>query len=115
MSRTVEGRRVDSVEEIERPGDYAVKYAEDGGISSVWFSMPGFPHPLWNRINGPAWMPGETATRWDVTEDSDGKVTVSPSILSEWTWGPEKARRRFHGYLKGGVWELLDDCVGAEL
>jgi hypothetical protein len=42
----------------------------------------------------------------DVTEHEDGTITVSPSILVETGDG-----RRWHGYLRKGVWEALDDCV----
>lgn len=112
MPHHVEGRRVEGYEAIERGGDYYVKYAEDGRITAVVFAMPGFTErggaPLWNRINGPA---AEAETRWEVTEDAEGKVTVSPSILSWWTYAGED--QRFHCFLKGGVWEMLDDCVGA--
>ena len=110
MPRQVEGRRVENVEAIKQGGDYSVKYAEDGRIEAVWFAMPGFGSPRWKRINGPA---SSEKTRWEVTEDDDGKITVSPSILSEWKWGEDREQRRFHAFLKAGVWEVLDDTVGA--
>lgn len=112
MPRHVQGRRVESVEDIERSGDYAVKFAVDGRVEALWFAMPGFSELMWNRIPGPAAI--EANQRWDITVDGDGPATVSPSILSEWTWGEGREHRRFHGYLKAGVWEVLDDTVGAQ-
>lgn len=110
MPRHVQGRRVDTVKDIERGGDYAVKVNDAGVIEALWFAMPGFPEQLWNRIGGPG---SKDTKRWYIVEDADGKVTVDPSILTWWTWGTEKAARRFHAYLKQGVWEILDDTVGA--
>ena len=115
MPRHVDGRRVEGYDGIEQPGDFFVKYGEDRAIIAIVFAMPGFRDdsgaPMWNRINGPA----STADgpKWEVTEDADGKITVSPSLLTEWTWGEAREPRRFHGYLKAGVWEVLDDTVGA--
>lgn len=114
MARHVEGRRVEGYDGIERGGDYFVKYGEDRAIVAVIFAMPGFDDdggaPMWNRINGPAGA--ADGPRWEVTEDAEGRVTCAPSILSEWTWGEDREPRRFHVYLKAGVWEVLDDTVG---
>lgn len=41
----------------------------------------------------------------EVTEHADGTITVSPSILV--TGGG----RRYHGYLRAGVWETLPDST----
>lgn len=109
MPRHVEGRKVESVEAVEQPGDYFVKRVA-AGIEALWFAMPGFAQPVWNRIPGPAASDG---TRWEITEDAEGRVTVSPSILSWWT--EAGAKRRFHAFLKEGIWEVLDDTVGSDL
>lgn len=113
MSRLVDGRRVGGYDGIELGGDYFVKHDADGGVIAVVFAMPGFDDrdgaPMWNRINGPAGS--ADGPRWEVTEDAEGKVTVSPSIKSEWTHGEAREPRLFHAYLKAGVWELLDDCL----
>lgn len=111
MPRHVQGRRVESIEDIERGGDYVVKRNDAGAIESLWFAIPGFPEQLWNRIGGPG---SKDTNRWQIDEGPDGAVTVSPSILTWWTWGPEKAERRFHGFLRQGIWEILDDTVGAQ-
>jgi hypothetical protein len=42
-----------------------------------------------------------------VTEHDDGTITVEPSILVDWP--REGAPRRYHGFLRGGVWETLPD------
>lgn len=116
MAKHVDGRRVEGYDGIERGGDYFVKHDAEGGVIAVIFAMPGFGDgegSMWNRINGPAAT--ADGPKWEVTEAEDGKVTVSPSILSEWTWGEAREPRRFHAYLKAGVWELLDDCAGMVL
>jgi hypothetical protein len=46
-------------------------------------------------------------TQHTVTEHDDGTITVEPSILCDWPH-PETPRR-YHGYLRRGVWETLDD------
>lgn len=107
MSRHVQGQPVESIEAIEQPGDYFVS-STDAGIEALWFAMPGFPSHKWNRINGPAW-PNEP--RWEISRDVEGVVTVSPSIRSQWNEG--EVQRCFHAFLKGGVWEILDDSIGA--
>lgn len=117
MAHTVEGRRVEGIQGIEFGGDYAVTHGPDGRIASMTFAMPGFSEvsghgaALWNRIPGEGSTDERDRVRWTITEDVDGKVTVAPSILAEW---PEAGEgRRFHGFLKAGVWEVLDDSVGA--
>jgi hypothetical protein len=42
-----------------------------------------------------------------VTEHHDGSITVSPSILV--TGG--ESNKRYHGYLRAGVWETLSDST----
>ena len=37
-----------------------------------------------------------------VTEHEDGTITVSPSILVESPWQPQK---NWHGYLEHGIWK----------
>lgn len=111
---TVQGRRVADYDAIEKQGDYAVSYAEDGRISSVVFADPGFTdyqdELCMDVVTGPGAPEGERP-RWEVTEDAQGRITVSPSFRSQWKeCGEEKC---FHCFLRGGVFEVLDDCVGA--
>ncbi|HXU02356.1 MAG TPA: hypothetical protein VN903_15425 [Polyangia bacterium] len=110
MSVKRQGRRVAEMDDLMLPGDYTLGYNSDGQIVSMWFSMPGFPSHRWNRINGPA---AEREPRWEITEDAEGVVHVEPSIRTQWTEGQEP--RCFHGFLHHGVWEVLDDSIGAEL
>lgn len=43
----------------------------------------------------------------EVTEHDDGTITVSPSILIAW---PSRTQpKRYHGFLRHGVWETLSD------
>lgn len=113
----VEGRRVDEVSAIERGGDYTVTHGPDGRIASMTFAMPGFGDAaghgaaVWNRIPGEGSTDERDRVRWTITEDAEGKVTVEPSILAEWPEGG--GGRRFHAFLRGGVWDVLDDTVGA--
>lgn len=115
MPKLIEGRRVEEYEAIERPGDYKVDYAEDGQIANVLFATPCFRdfqgEIILNVITGPGMQPPERPC-WQVHEDSEGRVTASPSFLV--LWPEEGIEKRFHCYLKAGVWEVLDDCVGAE-
>lgn len=107
--KNVAGHRVDRIRDLTEQGDYCVKYIGDE-IESVWFSMPGFPSNHWNRVNGPASV---EKVKWRVTEDAEGRVTIDPSIKSEWVWGDHQDHATFHAYLKEGVWEILDDTIGA--
>ena len=50
---------------------------------------------------------GGLLTQHTVTEHDDGTITVEPSILVDWPH-PERPRR-YHGFLRGGVWETLSD------
>lgn len=108
MPTMVEGRRVADVNALKLPGDYSLGYKADGGIISMWFAMPGFPSHKWNRINGPA---AEREPRWEISEDGDGVVHVEPSIRTQWNEG--EVQRCFHAFLHHGVWEVLDDSIGA--
>lgn len=115
MSQHIEGRRVDGYEEVERGGDYWVSYAEDERIANVVFATPGYldfeNHLVMNVITGPG--AGDERPRWEISEDADGRVTATPSFLV--MWKERGVDRRFHCFLKGGVFEVLDDSTGAEL
>lgn len=50
---------------------------------------------------------GGNLTNHTVTEHDDGTITVDPSILCDWR-NPETPRR-YHGFLRRGVWETLSD------
>lgn len=52
------------------------------------------------------WL-GGLLSQHTVTEHDDGTITVEPSILVDWP--REGAPRRYHGFLRNGVWETLSD------
>lgn len=108
MPQHVQGRRVADVNALTLPGDYSLNYNAAGGIFSMWFAMPGFPSHKWNRIPGPA---AELEPRWEISEDAEGIVHVEPSIRTQWNEG--EVQRCFHAFLHHGVWEVLDDSIGA--
>lgn len=100
------GRRVadNNVQAIEKPGDYSVMYAGDGAIASLWMAVPRSA-VLWSRIAASGYgqkrRDGSAEPEWEIREDGDGLVTVSPSIDCRWGSSPED---RWHGYLEAGVW-----------
>lgn len=110
MGSHVKGRRVAVTGDFEKPGDYCVVYNDAKEITALWFSIPVCGQ--WGRIQAEA--SPEVGPKWTITEEADDSITVSPSILSQWTWGEERIEVRFHGYLKAGVWELLGDCQNLE-
>lgn len=78
------GRRVEWASQILAPGEYAK--AENG----VWHCATPNGH-------------GGNLAGHDVTENDDGTITVSPSILV--TTGRDGAEvELWHGYLERGVW-----------
>lgn len=88
----LQGRRVDGGwEGLEQPGDYSPLKVEDGNVGVLLFVLP---EGTWGRIAGQGHgQNGEP--EWTITEESDGTVTVSPSIDYPDHW---------HGFLKQGVW-----------
>jgi hypothetical protein len=105
----VEGRRVkNGVGGLERPGDYCPCYNDAGQITHLWLALPGWGQ--WTRLPS-THSPVEGEPRWTITEDADGRVTVDPSIKVWWNQGPEQREIGWHGYLKAGEWETLDDST----
>lgn len=99
----MQGRRVRSTEDLEKKGDYCVSYSDDGRIASVWMVLPFKDLDLpvqacWGRILGQGSI--DEGPKWEITEDSDGKVTVRPSILTKFTYAD--IGREWHGYLTSG-------------
>jgi hypothetical protein len=83
-------RRID-VEELgdldARPGDYGL-VTEQGW----WYVVP--PRPGFHRA---------FITKHEVVAHEDGTITVTPSISTVYGNG-----RRWHGFLRSGVWVELD-------
>lgn len=101
MPPELHGRRVDTLEELERPGDYCVCYQQrkdrSTGIGCLWFVMPDGE---WGRIAGKGFGQPQTHTgvpepEWEIAEDKNGIVTVKPSIDYPGHW---------HGHLQAGTW-----------
>lgn len=68
------------------------------------FECPGCGRWHAMRVTGPyAW-------EWNGSLD---RPTFKPSILGEWTWGPEKTRHRCHSFVRDGRIEFLGDCTHA--
>lgn len=95
------GRRVDSVEAIERPGDYAGPFEDDAdGGRSVWFLLPihvgtsKFDHATrgsgLHRVSEPP---------WSFRECADGSVEIRASILCG---AREPEGEYWHGFLDEG-------------
>lgn len=76
-----------------QPGDY-------GRWEGEWYCRCPYPTP--DDDYGPR-MQGRLGQH-DVTEHEDGTITVSPSILVQTTWGPDRTPHEWHGYLERGTW-----------
>ena len=48
-------------------------------------------------------------TRWKFDGNQEAP-TFSPSMLAQWSHGPEHEPRRCHSFLRAGVWQYLGDC-----
>lgn len=81
------GRRYIDVEDPTQSHEHMQPggYRREGG---VWYATT--PNGLYGNLSA-----------HDVTEHSDGTITVSPSILVE---QPSRLREAWHGYLERGVW-----------
>lgn len=92
MSATLQGRRVETIAEIyaedAEPGVYCLARNEDTDPPTV---------VLWFR--DPAGHLGRVS-KHAITEEPDGTVTVSPSILAT----TADHGHDWHGYLERGVW-----------
>ena len=49
-------------------------------------------------------------SRWSFNGDMD-KPTFSPSMLVQYTWGPENEKKRCHYFLRAGQLQFLSDCT----
>ena len=80
------------------PGDYG----QDPQDSGAWHARPPKvelgdaytdAHPLLGSLS-----------QHEVVEHEDGTITVSPSILIEYSWGDPPRHISWHGFLERGVW-----------
>ena len=102
------------MDELAEPGDYCYRPGSDG----VWFFLPVVQEcpPGEREVVQVSWdmfwrkhhrVPVGSPEGWALTEESDGTITLSPSIQ---TWCPLDGGRlvpTWHGYLKHGTWETL--------
>lgn len=97
MTETV-GRRVPDETDpgAYQPGDY-------GRWEGEWYCR--CPYPIAPDDYGPRMQGG--LRNHKVEEHDDGTITVSPSILVQTTWGPDRTPHEWHGFLVGGVFK---DC-----
>lgn len=102
MGKSITGRRLptqsDSVHTFE-PGDYGQLESGDWYCRAPWNHAPNDYGPR---------MQGNLANH-EVTEHENDTITVSPSILIDTHWGPDRTPYRWHGFLVAGVWQVLDD------
>lgn len=86
------------------PGDYWL--VKDNGRKgavkgdALWFRLPNgqLGHILRKH------EVDDGRQRWDITENPDGTITVSPSI---WLQAPGNPDAEWHGYLEKGVWRSV--------
>jgi hypothetical protein len=83
MSSQLQGRRVERVGDLEKPGDYTVTSTG----SALWFILPDGTR---GRVD---------TDDWTITEHEDKTVTVQPSI--------HDAPHGWHGFLERGVWRSV--------
>lgn len=99
------GRRVASLDEVERPGDYCLSSIEEQGVvkPAIWFLLPihegetKYDHP--SRGSG---LHMVTEPPWTFRECSDGSIEVRASIAC----GRHDAEGEYwHGWLdEGHIW-----------
>lgn len=94
----MKGRRVATLDDIERAGDYCTSWMDDGGTRkrSLWFLLPIHEGDKFNHAPG-CGLRVITEPPWTFRECADGSVEVRASIYctpgepGEW-----------HGYLDEG-------------
>lgn len=98
------GKRVESNDDLENPGDYYPVKADDGSIRLLWAIAP---NGFWLRL--PAKPEEGNNIFWNVTENPDGTITVDPSIETWAAPSKEEAQAKgpdyyWHGHLVNGEW-----------
>ncbi len=84
-----EGTRRDFEDGLLEPGEYGI------GPDGIWYAAT--PYPIDN--NDLTFALIANLSKHEVTEHTDGTITVSPSILVR-SWRGVS----WHGYLERGVW-----------
>lgn len=95
----MQARRVDNWQDMIQGGDYSVRKRGDE-ITHLWFIAPPGGEDNWARIpnigHGTVRSDGSRGPEWKITE-SDGKITVEPSIWQNKPVG-------WHGFLRNDEW-----------
>lgn len=100
------GRRVKAIEDVKEPGDYALvpSYGPEGlrpGHMELWFVLPESRDPALTT-RGRRFIPSDAG--WTFSDNSDGTVTVTPSIWAHIGQRDGTTRPGWHGFLERGVW-----------
>jgi hypothetical protein len=100
------GRRVATVDEIERAGDYAGPFDDQENVRGVWFLLP--THEGGTKFERPTRGSGlhrVTEPPWSFRECTDGSLEIRASIACG-RHDPEG--EYWHGYLdEGHVWRTV--------
>lgn len=112
MTVLTQGRRVQSMDELELPGDYygpTDEVDDEGNVvrRGLWFLLP--THEGADKFARPTEGSGlhrVTEPPWTFRECADGSLEVRASILSGRT--AERPGGYWHGYLdEGSVWRQV--------
>jgi hypothetical protein len=100
----VKGRRVEGgFGGLDQPGDYSPLF-DDGKLSGVVFILP---NGIWGRCSNIGFgqeRDGQSEPEWTVTQESDGSITVSPSIETRTDPVTRTPETYWHGHLTRGEW-----------
>jgi hypothetical protein len=90
---TLQGVRIQNHQKLydAEPGAYLLTHDRDDGTPNLWFKDPA-GHV--GRISG---------AKHTITEEDDGTITVSPSILAT----QADHGHDWHGYLEHGTWRTV--------
>jgi hypothetical protein len=78
---------------------------KDGG-KALWFTCPGCEEM--HAVQVAPSKHSKTVWGWNGSLD---KPTFTPSLLVQWTHGPEKIKHRCHSFIKDGQIQFLNDCT----
>lgn len=103
------GRRVATMDDLERAGDYCLTSIDDHGTIKrrLLFLLPTHEgETLYDRPTEGSGLHGITEPPWTFRECDDGSIEVRASILSGRT--DERPEGYWHGYLdEGHVWRQV--------
>lgn len=99
-------RRVDTPDDLVRPGDYALDEIEDSdGVTkrAVWFLLPTHEGTtMYDRPTRGSGLHMVTEPPWTITEQADGSIEIRASIACG---RHDLEGEYFHGWLDAGnIW-----------